>query len=154
MPDNADGGRKGWPANEAKRADMVEWSDRACFIAASTGNKRRMIGITRRVALLAVIASCLASVPAGAERAVDPARWHDVKCVRYGKAWTQALAHQGLQGLGQAFLDAHAAFLASNCTRRADVCARSPEELKLANTMVVLSMNAGTASTFPPFYCR
>lgn len=96
----------------------------------------------------------MASAPAGAVETVDPEHWHAVKCARYAKAWTQALAHQGQQGLGQAFLDAHAAFLASNCTRRADVCARSPEELQLANTMVILSMNAGTASTFPPFYCR
>lgn len=84
----------------------------------------------------------------------DAPDWHDVKCARYRKAWAAALVHQGSEGLGQSFLRSHAAFLDSNCTRRADVCARSPAELRLANTMVVLSMNAGAASTFAPFYCR
>jgi hypothetical protein len=80
--------------------------------------------------------------------------WHDAKCVRYKRAWAAALDHQGRAGLSPAFLAAHQAFLDSNCTRRADVCARSPAELALANTMVVLSMNFGAASTFAPFYCR
>ena len=31
---------------------------------------------------------------------------------------------------------------------------RSAEELDLANVMVILAMNVGTASTFPPFSCR
>ena len=48
----------------------------------------------------------------------------------------------------------HEAFLASGGTRTADVCPRSDEELNLANIMVVSAMNAGTASTFPPFDCR
>lgn len=114
-----------------------------------------MRGSARAIGGLAVaVALASPGEPSRAAAPVDPNRWHDVKCTRYTKAWTTALAHQGRQGLGQAFLDAHAAFLASNCTRRADVCARSPEELKLANTMVVLSMNFGTASTFAPFYCR
>lgn len=98
--------------------------------------------------------TALANRPAPAAQTPGPPSWHDVKCARYTKAWSAALAHQGQQGLSKDFLDRHASFLASNCTRRADVCARSPEELKLANTMVILSMNAGTASTFPPFYCR
>ncbi len=92
--------------------------------------------------------------PAECAPAATARSWHDVKCERYKKAWAQALDHFGPQGLGRPFLDRHAAFLASNCTLRADVCARSAEELRLANAMVVLSMNAGTASTFPPFYCR
>jgi hypothetical protein len=80
--------------------------------------------------------------------------WHDEKCVLYRQAWTHALARQGREGLGPAFLNAHRAFLDSNCTRRADVCARSPQERALADTLVVLSMNFGAASTFAPFYCR
>ena len=58
------------------------------------------------------------------------------------------------EGLGQEFLDRHEAFLASGCTAQANVCPRSAEELDLANMMVVAAMNAGTASTFPPFACR
>src|SRR3954447_21656853 len=52
------------------------------------------------------------------------------------------------------FLDRHEAFLASGCTAKADVCPRSPEELELANIMVLAAMNAGTASTFLPFSSR
>ena len=85
---------------------------------------------------------------------IAPQDWHDVKCSRYRKAWAEVVAREGTQGLGQDFLAHHEAFLASNCTRRSDVCPRSPEELKLANIMVVRSMNFGAASTFVPFYCR
>lgn len=80
--------------------------------------------------------------------------WPEVKCGRYKKAWSDALARRGTRGLGQEFLDRHEAFLASGCTTRADVCPRSGEELDLANIMVVAAMNAGTASTFLPFACR
>jgi hypothetical protein len=84
----------------------------------------------------------------------QPPSWPEVKCSRYTKAWSDALARRGTQGLGREFLDRHEAFLASGCTTRADVCPRSTEELELANMMVVAAMNAGTASTFPPFACR
>lgn len=80
--------------------------------------------------------------------------WHDRKCHLYKQAWAQALAHRGSAGLSAGFLASHKAFLDSNCMRRADVCARSPEELDLANIMVMLSMNFGAASTLAPFYCR
>ena len=80
--------------------------------------------------------------------------WSEVKCQRYSKAWKAALVHYGSAGLGTEFLARHAEFLASGCRTKADVCARSREEIRLANVMVVLAMNAGTASTFPPFYCR
>jgi len=80
--------------------------------------------------------------------------WPEVKCERYGKAWADALARRGTRGLSRDFLERHEAFLASGCTARADVCPRSAEELEVANMMVVAAMNAGTASTFPPFACR
>jgi hypothetical protein len=83
-----------------------------------------------------------------------PQSWPEVKCARYKKAWADALARRGTRGLGRDFLDRHEAFLASGCTGSADVCPRSSEELDLANIMVVAAMNAGTASTFPPFACR
>lgn len=84
----------------------------------------------------------------------DPENWNVVKCERYSKAWTQALVRMGREGLGPAFLERHAAFLASGCTARADVCARSDKEIAVANAMIIMAMNAGMASTFPPFYCR
>ena len=80
--------------------------------------------------------------------------WRQIKCSRYSRAWSDAIAHLGSTGLGQDFLTRHQAFLDSGCTRKADVCPRSDQELKLANIMVVLAMNAGTASTFPPFACH
>jgi hypothetical protein len=83
-----------------------------------------------------------------------PDNGNAVKCERYGKAWTQAMARMGRDGLSPAFLERHAAFLASGCTARADVCARSEREIAVANAMIIMAMNAGMASTFPPFYCR
>ena len=32
--------------------------------------------------------------------------------------------------------------------------AAAAREIALANAMIVMAMNAGMASTFPPFYCR
>jgi len=108
--------------------------------------------------VMAAAACLVASVMAdgGARVAAQESSqtWSEVKCVRYKKAWTEALARRGTQGLGREFLDRHEAFLESGCTTRADVCPRSPKELDLANVMVILAMNAGTASTFPPFSCR
>jgi len=108
------------------------------------------------VALMALMTSGLASgaVPARAQQAAPSQSWPAVKCSRYKTAWSEALARRGTQGLGREFLDRHEAFLVSGCTTRADVCPRSAEELDLANMMVVAAMNAGTASTFPPFSCR
>jgi hypothetical protein len=83
-----------------------------------------------------------------------PPSWPEVKCARYKKAWTDALAVRGTKGLGREFLGNHEAFLASGCTDRPAVCPQTEEELALANMMVVAAMNAGTASTFPPFACR
>ncbi len=113
------------------------------------GSGTRISGL----AILSLLCGAIGASPAAA-REHDSRSWHDIKCDRYKQAWSGALARQGLGGLGQAFLARHEAFLASNCTTRADVCPRSAEEFKLANTMVILSMNAGTASTFPPFACR
>ena len=106
------------------------------------------------VALLAACSIAAGPVQAAAPHTRQPATWHDVKCSRYRTAWSQALARTGSTGLGQEFLASHQAFLASNCTIAADVCPHSAEEFRLANLMVVLAMNAGTASTFPPFACR
>ena len=115
--------------------------------------------MSRPPALTAAFAASLALFIAGeASRAAaqDPQApsWTEVKCARYRKAWTDALARRGEQGLGREFVERHEAFLASGCTVRADVCPRSPEELDLANILTILAMNAGTASTFLPFACR
>lgn len=113
--------------------------------------KHRVRLTIRALAAGAVLAAALAVAPGAA---VEPDNWGEVKCARYKKAWEQGLARMGTQGLSAAFLERHAAFIASGCTARADVCARSDHEIALANAMIVMAMNAGMASTFPPFYCR
>jgi hypothetical protein len=114
--------------------------------------------MSRPTKLIAAVAVLLASsIASGASLAVaqeSSQSWPEVKCARYKKAWSEALARRGTRGLGREFLASHEAFLASGCTARADVCPRSAEELDLANIMVILAMNAGTASTFLPFSCR
>ena len=105
-------------------------------------------------AIVAALHACATAGALAAQATIAPQDWHDAKCSRYRKAWTEVLARDGTQGLGKDFLARHEAFLASNCTRRSDVCPRSPAELKLANIMVIRSMNFGAASTFVPFYCR
>ena len=77
----------------------------------------------------------------------------------YGQLAAQRTEHCGLgaigtQGLGQEFLERHEAFLVSGCRASRDVCPRSPAELALADAMTVAAMNAGAASSFPPFLCR
>ncbi len=105
-------------------------------------------------ALAALLVSPVAISAPLAVAQEKPQSWSEVKCVRYRNAWSGTLARRGTRGLGQEFLDRHEAFLASGCMARADVCPRSAEELDLANIMVMLAMNAGTASTFLPFSCR
>jgi hypothetical protein len=113
---------------------------------------RRSWSVVAGLAIL--LASLLAGRPSRPMAQESSQSWSEVKCERYTKAWSDALARRGTQGLGRDFLQHHEAFLASGCTAQADVCPRSAEELDLANVMVILAMNAGTASTFPPFFCR
>jgi hypothetical protein len=104
------------------------------------------------VALVALLELAGGSQAAAQERKARS--WTEEKCARYHRAWADALARRGTQGLRRDFIERHEAFLASGCTGPADVCPRSTEEFDLANAMVVAAMNAGTASTFPPFACR
>jgi len=105
------------------------------------------------IASLALFVSLMGSSGALAQES-QAQSWSDVKCERYKKAWSEAVARRGVQGLGREFLDRHEAFLASGCMARADVCPRSAEELEVANIMEISAMNAGAASTFAPFACR
>lgn len=116
-----------------------------------TSQNHRVRLTIRALAVGAVLTTTLAVSPG---TAAEPDNWGEVKCARYKKAWEQGLARMGTQGLSTAFLERHAAFIASGCTAKADVCARSDREIALANAMIVMAMNAGMASTFPPFYCR
>lgn len=80
---------------------------------------------------------------------VDPA----IKCERYRQAWTAFSTRHGIAGLSAAFISRHDAFLASGCQGDHDVCPRAKAELDAANILVMMAMNAGMASTFPPFGC-
>lgn len=102
----------------------------------------------------AALALCLAVQLITPGLAQDERSWSEVKCERYAKAWSEALARRGRTGLSPEFIARHEAFLAAGCTTQGDVCPRSKEELDLANILVILAMNAGTASTFLPFACR
>jgi hypothetical protein len=102
---------------------------------------------------LAVATLLLLAGPAPAQAAAASS-WSEQKCARYKQAWTELVGRRGVRGLSGEFVERHEAFLASGCTARGDVCPRSGEELEVANILVMLAMNAGTASTFLPFACR
>jgi hypothetical protein len=106
------------------------------------------------IATILALGFILGSATTGRAQPVPPENWPAVKCERYTKAYAEALAKSGRNGLGQPFLDAHEAFLASGCSIKGEVCPRSTEELNIANVMVILGMNQGMASTFMPFACR
>lgn len=80
--------------------------------------------------------------------------WPTEKCSRYRKAYDQSIAYLGKKGLSAEFLASHDAFLAANCQARAEVCARSKQELDIANKLVLMAMNSGMSGTFLPFTCR
>lgn len=80
--------------------------------------------------------------------------WKQEKCVRYTDAWQKALTLFDRDKMSADFARAHQAFIDSECDHENRVCPVSDYDLEVANAMVVASMNAGTASTFPPFTCR
>ncbi|QCK86108.1 hypothetical protein E8L99_10270 [Phreatobacter aquaticus] len=112
-----------------------------------------MIAHLLRATVLAVLTvPACAGAPALAQATGRPT-WSETKCANYRSAWTHTLASRGRQGLSAPFLADHQAFLDSGCQARGMACPRSPEELAIANVMVILAMNAGAASTFLPFHC-
>lgn len=114
-----------------------------------------IVFLTRLIAAFTVLsASILSGASSAGARDNQTKNWREVKCERYKQGWATALTRMGTRGLGKEFLDSPEAFLASGCTAVGRVCPRSSEELELANIMVIVAMNAGTASTFPPFACN
>lgn len=105
-------------------------------------------------AALHVLLSSTSGALAGDMDGTQRRQWTLEKCERYKAAWLTLIGRRGTGGLGALFLESHDAFIASGCTRQADVCPRSATELEVANVMVIAAMNAGAASTFPPFACR
>ncbi|WP_188908731.1 hypothetical protein [Salinarimonas ramus] len=112
----------------------------------------------RRAALAGIAVAVLAGFGVDAARAqgsgAEPDAWSREKCARYATAWEEATTRMGREGLSAEFVTRHDAFVASGCLADADVCPRSEAELAMANVLVILAMNAGMASTFPPFACR
>lgn len=106
--------------------------------------------------ILAVLLFGLAAGTAFASAAAQARQddWAAEKCARYSAAWTEAKARFSMDGVSPEFIARHDAFIASDCKTEADVCPRSARELDIANIMVIAAMNAGMASTFPPFACR
>ncbi|WP_439527760.1 hypothetical protein [Pannonibacter sp.] len=123
-----------------------------------TGAKRRVIaaGPRRREIVVTVLSVALAIAAVGSAGATDTgaADWTLEKCRRYRDAAQEALQRFGSIGLSDEFLSRHRAFLDRDCADPRDVCPRSPQELAFADRLIIRAMNAGTASTFPPFGCR
>lgn len=88
-----------------------------------------------------------------AAASASAATWAEEKCARYAAAWAALEARRGTDDLGAAFVARHEAFIASGCAARADICPQGDAEYEVANAMIVAAMNAGAASTFPPFAC-
>lgn len=80
--------------------------------------------------------------------------WTVKKCALYKAASAKAFAAFGEAGIGQDFVQRHDAFLATGCIARADVCPRSPGELRLADMLTMMAVSEGTAGSFLPFACR
>lgn len=89
----------------------------------------------------------LLSQPAGAQG------WTAEKCGRYARAWAEASARIGTEGLSRPFLAAHQGFVASGCRRRA-ACPQTPADRAMADVMTIAALNAGISGTFLPFLCR
>lgn len=106
---------------------------------------------------LAPLLFLLAAAAGAEETGDDDARlraWGAEKCAVYAEAWDALLLGQGLDGLGEAFLRGNEAFIASGCREGRDVCPRGAAETTAADMLTIAAMNAGAASTFPPFACR
>ena len=100
------------------------------------------------VRTLGLICVAIAATPAAAQDG-----WSARKCTLYAEAVTDAIALQGVTGLGAEFRAQNAAFIAAGCPAQFQVCARSDQEIALADLLTVMTMNEGMASTFVPFGC-
>lgn len=92
------------------------------------------------------------SAPGFASQA-EASAWQMQKCAVYEDAWAGALAYFGSDSLDADFVADNESFIAGGCTDQGHVCPRSSEELDIANALTIAVMNAGAASTFPPFRC-
>ncbi|MEY8829874.1 hypothetical protein AB9K34_15920 [Sedimentitalea sp. XS_ASV28] len=92
------------------------------------------------------------AVPALSQPAASDA-WTRRKCDLYGAAWQAVLGGYDMTGIRTGFVEKHQSFIDLGCPEDMRVCAATPEEIRLADVMTILSMNEGMASTFVPFGC-
>ena len=99
------------------------------------------------------VAGALGALIAGSAAGLAADAWTARKCEIYATAWSRALEMHGDTGLGGAFIESQEAFIASECADGPKACPTSDGEIRLADTLTILSMNEGMASTFVPFAC-
>ena len=83
-----------------------------------------------------------------------PSTWAEQKCALYTTAWESLRDWPRIADLGPAFVETHAAFLASGCTTHRTICPRSPAEVEVADLLTTMAVSEGMAGSFLPFTCR
>lgn len=133
----------------------VRGEETSVFARLAQDERRQSVpgGLRARDAMLKDLPALLAGTPSATQAGGAVGDWPKEKCARYRKGWADLVARSGTGGFGADFLQAHDAFLASDCLAKANVCPRSPKELEAANALTLIAMNAGMASTFLPFNC-
>lgn len=89
-----------------------------------------------------------------AQTSEDFSGWQIEKCEIYRKSWERALDFFGTDNVNYDFIAQNENFVASGCTAPSNVCAKSTQELEIADALTIAMLNAGAASTFLPFRCR
>ncbi len=83
----------------------------------------------------------------------DGPSWAEQKCALYSSAWNDLVGDDAPEGVSDAFLSDHAAFIASGCVERGHVCPRTPRELEIADMLTLMAVAEGMAGSFLPFDC-
>lgn len=104
-----------------------------------------------RPILFAVLAFLAIAMPVSPLRAQSD--WIAKKCALYTDAWSRALSSNPNITISENFRTANEDFISSGCVKEITVCPRSKDELELANTLAIVMLNEGAASTFMPFAC-
>jgi hypothetical protein len=79
--------------------------------------------------------------------------WTRRKCELYAGAWAHVTGGGVPEGVSDAFVAAHDAFLASGCQDRGHVCPVSEAEKDLADMLSLMAVAEGMAGSFLPFGC-
>ena len=65
-----------------------------------------------------------------------------------------AITIHGEDGMRSSFLTENETFIVSGCVKETPICPVTNQEIALANTLTIMTMNEGMASTFVPFGCN